>query len=137
MARFSPLRGFKTPKLPLFKAPRLKPPRLSPKVKAKVGQGMGKLRRWALTTIKERYIAEMASRRQGECLRCGLCCKLLFKCPFLQTLPSGLSRCRIHKRRPDNCKYFPIDEKDIRERDSLGADRPCGFWFVEQSAGRG
>ena len=90
---------------------------------------MGKLRRFALTTIKENYISKMARQRQGECLRCGLCCKLLFECPFLQNLSSGLSRCRIHNRRPDNCKFFPIDVRDLAERDSLGAATPCGFRF--------
>jgi hypothetical protein len=133
MERLPRLRGFKAPKLPKlpsFKAPRFKPPELSRKVKAKVGQGVGKLRRFALTAINEEYVAKMAQQRQGECLRCGLCCKLLFKCPFLQTSSAGVSRCRIHGQRPDNCRFFPIDQRDIEERDSLGAAAPpCGYRF--------
>ncbi|MBI5240179.1 MAG: hypothetical protein HY926_06880 [Elusimicrobia bacterium] len=121
MPRFAPLRTLKTSKL--------KTPRLPPKVKAKMAQGMGKLRRFALTTVKEEYIARMQRLRQGACLRCGLCCKLFFECPFLQNLPGGSSRCRIHGRKPDNCHFFPIDERDLRDRDSLGAPVPCGYSF--------
>jgi len=106
-----------------------KPPRLTHQVKAKVGQGVGKLRRFALTTIKEDYIARMRQLRQGDCLRCGICCKLLFECPFLEERPDGKSRCRIHARRPDNCKFFPIDERDLQERDSVDGRLPCGYRF--------
>ncbi|MFA6004215.1 MAG: hypothetical protein WC881_09115 [Elusimicrobiota bacterium] len=107
----------------------MRPPKLSPKVKAKMDQGMGKLRRIALANIQHDYVAKMNKLRQGECLRCGLCCRLLFECPFLECLPEGKSRCRIHNRRPKICKVFPIDERDIQERDSVGANGPCGFRF--------
>jgi hypothetical protein len=121
MSRFTPLSALKTSKL--------KTPKLPPKVRAKVAQGVGKLRRFALTTIQEKYIARMQKLRQGACKRCGLCCKLFFECPFLQNLADGGSRCRIHGRKPDNCAFFPIDERDLRDRDSLGAAIPCGFSF--------
>ena len=111
-----PLRKLKTPKLP-------------PKIKAKVAQGMGKLRRFALTTVQEKYIARMQERRQGACRHCGLCCKLFFECPVLKNLADGSSRCRIHGRKPDNCAFFPIDERDLQDRDSLGATVPCGYSF--------
>ncbi|HAM36788.1 MAG TPA: hypothetical protein DEB40_12330 [Elusimicrobia bacterium] len=120
---------FRTAKLRLRA---LKAPKLPPKVKAKVKQGMGKLRRFALARMKESYISRMLQRREGECRRCGLCCRLLFECPFLQSLPDGTSRCRIHARRPANCKFFPIDERDLRDRDSLGAQAPCGFKFRKE-----
>jgi len=112
-----------------LKPPKFDTPDLPPKVKAKLDQGVGKLRRFALTTVKEDYIARMQSRRTGECLRCGLCCKLLFECPFLKNLPDGSSRCRIHGRKPDNCDFFPIDERDLRERDLLDPLHPCGYRF--------
>ena len=119
------------PRLPLpgFKKPKLKTPKLPPKVKAKVEQGVGKFRRFALTTVNEDYVEKMRQKRLGECLRCGLCCKLVFECPFLKNLPDGSSRCRIHGRKPDNCHHFPIDERDLRDRDSLGAAAPCGYSF--------
>lgn len=112
-----------------LKPMKLRPPKLPPKVRAKVAQGMGKLRRFALARLNEGYVARMRQRRQGECHRCGLCCKLLFECPFLKTFPDGKSRCRIHGRKPDNCTFFPIDERDLFERDMLGAEIPCGYRF--------
>jgi hypothetical protein len=121
MPRFAPLRSLKTSKL--------KTPELPPRIKAKVAQGVGKLRRFALTTVKEDYIARMQKLRQGSCRNCGLCCKLFFECPFLKTLADGSSRCRIHGRKPDNCHFFPIDERDLQDRDSLGAAVACGYSF--------
>ncbi|MDD5629489.1 MAG: hypothetical protein PHU21_10525 [Elusimicrobia bacterium] len=112
-----------------FKAAKLKTPKLPPEVKAKVAQSVGKLRRFALHTVNEDYISQMQTLRQGACRRCGLCCKLVFECPFLQNLADGRSRCRIHGRKPDNCTFFPIDERDLQDRDSLGAQVPCGFSF--------
>lgn len=104
-------------------------PDLPPRIKAMVGQGVGKLRRFALHSINEEYIAQMAQRRHGECRRCGYCCKMLFECPFLKNLPDGTGRCRIHGRKPDNCTFFPIDERDLRERNLAGAPAPCGYRF--------
>jgi hypothetical protein len=82
------------PRLPLpgFKKPKLKAPKLPPKVKAKMEQGVGKLRRFALTTVQEEYVEDMRRRRLGECLRCGLCCRLVFECPFLQNLDRKSTR---------------------------------------------
>jgi len=107
----------------------LRPSGLQPKVRAKVAQGVGKLRRFTLARLQTGYIARMRLQRRGECLRCGLCCKLLFECPFLKNMPDGTYRCRIQGRKPDNCAVFPIDERDLRERDLIGAGQPCGFRF--------
>lgn len=100
-------------------------------VKAKLNQGVGKLRRFALARMKEGYIAQMQHRRLGTCRRCGLCCRLLFKCPFLKTLTDGTCRCMIHGQRPANCKLFPIDERDLRERDWVDGKIPCGYRFKD------
>ncbi len=116
-------------RLSRFKSPKFNATNLPTLIKAKAGQCVGKLRRFALHAVNEEYVAKMARYRLGECLRCGLCCKLLFECPFLQNLPDGTGRCRIHGRKPDNCAFFPIDERDLRERDSLGAKTPCGYRF--------
>jgi hypothetical protein len=99
------------------------------KVKAKMDQGVGKLRRFAIARVREKYVLRMQQDRMGECRRCGLCCRLLFKCPFLQGLPDGTCSCSIHNQRPDNCRLFPIDERDLRERDSVDGQVPCGYRF--------
>ena len=98
-------------------------------VKVKVNQGVGKLRRIALARLKEEYIVRMQQKRLGACRRCGLCCRLLFRCPFLQTHSDGTCRCIIHGQRPASCRLFPIDERDLRERDSVNAKIPCGYRF--------
>lgn len=74
----------------------------------------------------------MAEQRKGDCGRCAACCKLLFKCPFLDE--SGpIASCSIHDRRPDNCKFFPIDPRDLADRDFVDPENPCGFFFPGQS----
>ncbi len=67
--------------------------------------------------------------RKGTCLRCGACCRFAVKCPFLKRLDTGLSVCKIYKNIPLNCSNFPIDEEDLKERDLLMPDKPCGFYF--------
>ena len=59
MPHFTALRG--------LKATKFKTPKLPPKVKAKMDQSVGKLRRFALTTVSEEYIAKMqALRKDGR-----------------------------------------------------------------------
>ena len=101
------------------------------KVLAKMDQGVGKLRRFALVQTNAEYIARMHKKRLGECHRCGLCCHFLFECPFLRTLSDSTCRCVIHGQRPDNCKRFPIDERDLRDRDLVDATVPCGYRFKD------
>jgi hypothetical protein len=101
-------------------------------VKAKMDQGVGKLRRFALARMREEYVARMQQKRLGQCRRCGLCCRLLFECPFLRTLTDGTCRCCIYGLHPNNCRLFPIDERDLRERDSLDARVPCGYRFKDR-----
>ena len=100
-------------------------------VKAKVDQGVGKLRRLALARMQAGYVTQMQRRRLGTCRRCGHCCRLLFTCPFLQTHSDGICHCTIHDQRPASCKLFPIDERDLRERDLVDRKWPCGYRFKE------
>jgi Fe-S-cluster containining protein len=38
--------------------------------------------------------------------------------------------CRIYNRRPRTCTTFPINERDLRDRDILFPEDSCGFSFV-------
>jgi Fe-S-cluster containining protein len=38
--------------------------------------------------------------------------------------------CRIYNHRPRTCTTFPIDERDLRDRDILFPEDSCGFSFV-------
>lgn len=47
-------------------------------------------------------------QRQGECHRCGACCKLPTPCAFLRYDADGKnSRCAIYAIRPPNCRKYP------------------------------
>lgn|GEM_PF-1335631 len=84
----------------------------------------GKLRRLYLIRFRPEYVAEQLGRRQGECRRCANCCRLCYPCPFL----NRQSLCVIYtKGRPQVCRVFPIDERDIREVALRGAK--CGYRF--------
>ena len=79
----------------------------------------GKVRRFLLCHFRPDYVRESISRRHGECRRCGDCCRILFRCPFLK---NGNS-CTIYKMRSRACRMFPIDRRDL-------ADVPtCAFHF--------
>src|SRR5881394_3552054 len=77
----------------------------------------GKTRRFYITKFRKAYIVQQEALRKGGCHRCGACCKLLFKCPFLLEEENGFFACRIHGNKPENCHIFPIDKTDLRDRD--------------------
>ena len=84
----------------------------------------GKLRRVWLLDWRPAYVAERLRHRTGECRKCGKCCRLLFRCPFLRRDRS----CRIYGRmRPGSCSAFPIDERDSG---AVGGD--CGYSFARK-----
>jgi len=95
----------------------------------------GKVRRFFLAHTRRgrEYIRRMEARRIGECRRCGACCKLVYRCPFLR-FENGVAVCTIHKVRPANCRIFPVDPRDLADRDKIAPDLPCGFSFVEERA---
>jgi len=82
--------------------------------------GYGKARRYYLSHFRPGYVRRMRALRRGECRRCGQCCSLFFRCPFLQ---EG-NQCTIYERRFQQCRDFPIDERDIS-----GPHIACGFRF--------
>ena len=103
-------------------------------VSAKMRLAWGKIRRGYLGLLRSNYVKSKASLRRGECIRCGACCKLLYVCPHLEELPDGTTECNIHERRPMNCRIFPINGRDLKDRDLVakgGHNKPCGFSFAE------
>jgi hypothetical protein len=90
-------------------------------------QAQGKLRRFVNSNFrKEEVIAKLALRR-GDCNRCGACCELLFKCPFLKKHEDGTSTCGIYEDRPNQCRLFPIDQRDLAE-----VRGTCSYYFIEK-----
>jgi len=95
--------------------------------KLRARQAQGKIRRFLNTNFrKQETIASLALRR-GECNRCGACCELVFKCPFLKKQPDGSSLCGIYENRPNSCRLFPIEQRDIRE-----VKGTCSYYFIEK-----
>src|SRR5512147_1468619 len=67
------------------------------KAKLRARQAQGKIRRFVITNFrKQETIASLALRR-GECNRCGACCELVFRCPFLKKHADGTSMCGIYE----------------------------------------
>lgn len=89
-----------------------------------LGGLLRKSRRFYLGTFKSGYVAQsIQANRKGECHRCGLCCELVYKCPFLGRDSQNLSYCRIYgDLRPANCRNYPFDKTDSE------VDQ-CGFRF--------
>jgi hypothetical protein len=93
--------------------------------------GWGKIRRWALIFFVRRRVEVDLARRRGSCNRCGACCKLLYRCPAYDE-SSGEGKCLIYNDRPGICALFPINEKDLRDRDIVMPEQSCGFYFVRE-----
>src|ERR1044071_1023133 len=95
--------------------------------KFRARQAQGKLRRFVSANFrKDEVIAQLALRR-GECNRCGACCEILFKCPFLKKHTDGTTTCGIYEDRPNQCRLFPIERRDIEE-----VRGTCSFYFIEK-----
>jgi Fe-S-cluster containining protein len=91
--------------------------------------GWGKVRRFCLAHFRPGYVRESLARRVGQCDRTGACCHLMFTCPLLDRRTTPV-RCTIHEIKPKVCRLFPIDERDLRDRNIISPDVPCGFSFV-------
>lgn len=89
-----------------------------------LGQFIRKWRRFFLGIFCKKYIEKsITENRTGECHRCGLCCELLFKCPFLGKDNQNLPYCRVYGAlRPTNCHNYPFDLIDSE------IDK-CGYKF--------
>jgi hypothetical protein len=84
----------------------------------------GKARRFWLVHFRKDYVKRQLLDREGDCRQCGVCCNLLFTCPMLtrqgKCLTYGLCR-------PQVCKVFPIDQRDLEEVELSGGR--CGHRF--------
>ena len=90
----------------------------------------GRPRRLYLNLLRPRYVQASLARRRGECRRCGACCQMGVRCIHLE-YDGDLSACkRYDKYRSPNCRNFPIDERDLAERDLVAPHTACGFHFV-------
>ena len=91
--------------------------------------GWGKVRRFYLAHFRPAYVRESLARRVGQCDRTGACCHLMYTCPLLDRRATPV-RCSIHEIKPRVCRLFPIDERDLLDRDIVSPDVPCGFSFI-------
>lgn len=94
----------------------------------------GVARRFFINIFCKRHKQHSIAARKGKCKRCGVCCHLVAnKCWALRINEKGsVSACRIYKfYRPPNCTTFPIDPRDIAERDLIAPDSPCGYYWEE------
>jgi hypothetical protein len=93
----------------------------------------GKLRRWYLINYRPEYVEKAHKLRRGACAHCGGCCQIVFVCPLLRKDHStGVPGCTIYPWRPLNCSTFPIDQRDIRDRNLSSPDRQCGYRFLTE-----
>jgi hypothetical protein len=104
------------------------------RLRAKAAMGWGKLRRIFTIAFRREQVLEMLDRRRGACSRCGACCKLMFQCPAYEE-KDGNPRCLVYNDRPGVCGLFPLDERDLRERDFVMPHKSCGFWFEDLKPG--
>ena len=94
----------------------------------------GRPRRLFLNLLRPGYVRTQVALRHGECKRCGACCQLGSRCRHL-SFENGLAVCDCYgDYRPPNCRTFPIDQRDLADRDQLLARLPCGFFWVGQEA---
>ena len=95
--------------------------------KFRARQVRGKLRRFVNIRFRKEEVIEKLALRRGECNRCGACCEILFKCPFLKKAGDGSTSCGIYEDRPDQCRLFPIEPRDLEE-----VRVECSFYFIEK-----
>ncbi len=95
--------------------------------KLRARQAQGKIRRFVNTTFRKQDVIQQLALRRGDCNRCGACCELVFKCPFLKKNADGTSMCGIYENRPNQCRMFPIEPRDIQE-----VKGTCTYYFIEK-----
>ena len=95
--------------------------------KFRARQAQGKLRRFVSANFRKQDVVEALALRRGDCNRCGACCEILFKCPFLKKHEDGTSTCGIYEDRPNQCRLFPITRRDLEE-----VRGTCSFYFIEK-----
>ncbi len=71
----------------------------------------GTARRYLVVRLRPRYVEKQMERRRDACRRCGDCCRIVIRCPYLM----DANHCTVYERRPRQCGVFPIDERDLRD----------------------
>jgi Fe-S-cluster containining protein len=82
-----------------------------------------KIIRHILIYMFPKRIKHQIELREGKCLRCGKCCKLVFTCPMLVGSHQQHG-CRIYPHRSRVCSQFPISNEDIKD-----VNYKCGYSF--------
>ena len=95
--------------------------------KFRARQAQGKLRRFVSANFRKQEVVASLALRRGECNRCGACCEILFKCPFLKKHEDGTTSCGIYEDRPNQCRLFPIEKRDLEE-----VRGTCSFYCIEK-----
>ncbi len=92
----------------------------------------GTPRRLLWSICRPGYVSASLTRRHGKCRRCGTCCRLVWRCRFFH-YDQGLPACKLygHFRFP-NCSHFPIDQRDLNDRDLVSPYTTCGFWWIHE-----
>jgi len=90
-------------------------------------QARGKVRRFVQSQFRKDEVDAMVAQRHGDCNRCGECCRILFRCPFLGSDGNGGYACRIYENRFAQCRHFPIQPRDLREVEN------CSYTFPAES----
>ncbi len=91
----------------------------------------GRPRRLFENWFRGKRVEESLARRRGECHRCGACCQMGNRCRFL-VYEDGLASCKVYdKRQSVNCRRFPMDKRDLADRDVILPEKPCGYNFDE------
>ena len=99
----------------------------TPSFPVRIGLAWGVVRRTLLHVFRPGYIRASHARRQGACRRCGACCRLTATCGHVCE-EGGMTACNRHKKtRLPNCVNFPIDPRDLADRNHIAPHEPCGF----------
>lgn len=94
----------------------------------------GATRRWIMASVlPDKILYRWKPYQRGECNRCGLCCKIVFKCPFFFE-DGKTTACMVYttKHAVPPCVSFPVDPQDLREVQHEVAPAPCPFYFEGQ-----
>ena len=93
----------------------------------------GTCRRLYLNLFRSAFVRASLARRMGECRRCGACCHLVRRCALLKD-NKGLPACHLYLYRTPNCTQFPLDPRDLADRNLVLPVTPCGFsWSPVQT----
>lgn len=89
------------------------------------------LRRMLMANLlPDNILLRYKAYQRGECNRCGLCCKIQFRCPFFVDEGPYNTRCAIYTtpHAPAACVKFPLDPLDLKmlQREVGNA---CTFYY--------